>query len=78
MSKIRLLLTTAIAALALVFVIQNTEVVSVKFLWLDLAMSRAILVVVLLGAGFAIGWLSGRMRRSRRRQPVPGDGSEAP
>lgn len=63
MSKLRLIVSVLIGLLAVTFVIQNTEVVSVRFLAWDLSMSRAVLVVVLLGAGFAAGWLWGRLKR---------------
>lgn len=42
---------------ALVFVVQNIDVVPVKFLFWELSMSRAILLFFSLLTGFIIGWL---------------------
>ncbi len=48
--------------LALVFVVQNTEVVSVRFLLWDLTMSRVVLIVLTLIAGAVIGYVLARLR----------------
>lgn len=42
---------------ALVFVAQNIDVVTVKFLLWELSMSRAVLLFFSLLIGFLIGWL---------------------
>jgi uncharacterized integral membrane protein len=42
---------------ALVFVAQNIDVVTVKFLFWELSMSRAVLLFFSLLTGFIIGWL---------------------
>ena len=42
---------------ALVFVAQNIDVVTVKFLFWELSMSRAVLLFFSLLVGFIIGWL---------------------
>ena len=42
---------------ALVFVAQNIDVVTVKFLFWELPMSRAVLLFFSLLLGFIIGWL---------------------
>ncbi|MBN1364766.1 MAG: LapA family protein [Syntrophaceae bacterium] len=42
---------------ALIFVAQNIDVVTVKFLLWELSMSRAILLFFSLLIGFIIGWL---------------------
>ena len=59
--KLRWVGLTALILLVMVFTIQNIEVVTVTFLWFEVSMSRAILVIVLLIIGFVLGKFS-RMR----------------
>jgi uncharacterized integral membrane protein len=42
---------------ALIFVAQNIDVVTMKFLFWELSMSRAVLLFFSLLMGFIIGWL---------------------
>ena len=56
--NIRLVFIILIIILVTIFTIQNTEVVTVSFLWFDLSMSRAIMVIALLLLGFIIGKFS--------------------
>ena len=42
---------------ALIFVAQNIDVVTVKFLFWEMSMSRAVLLFFSLLTGFIIGWL---------------------
>lgn len=53
----RLILTVVLAALVVVFVLQNTAVVEIRFLFWTVAMSRALLIVVMLVSGMALNWL---------------------
>lgn len=65
---LRLILTLALVFLVTVFVLQNTAVVEIRFLFWTLAMSRALLIVVLLSIGVLLGWLGrslGLLRRKR-------------
>lgn len=43
--------------LALIFVVQNIEVVTMKFLFWELSMARAVLLIFSLLIGFIIGWI---------------------
>ncbi|HDQ04178.1 MAG TPA: LapA family protein [Deltaproteobacteria bacterium] len=52
----KVILIVVLAGLALVFVAQNLEVVSVSFLLWEISMSRAVLMLFCLLAGFIIGW----------------------
>lgn len=45
-----------LAVLALVFVAQNIDVVTVSFLFWEISMSRAVLLFFSLLIGFIIGW----------------------
>ena len=46
-----------------IFVLQNTRVVEVRFLFWRLEMSRALMLFGVLGAGLVVGWLLGTLRR---------------
>jgi lipopolysaccharide assembly protein A len=50
-------LVAILAILALIFVAQNIEIVTVRFLLWELSMSRAVLLFFSLLIGFIIGWL---------------------
>lgn len=47
----------ALIALAAVFIVQNAEVVELRFLFWTMSMSRALMFVFLLLIGIAVGWL---------------------
>lgn len=53
----RLVLTLVLTVLVTVFVLQNTAVVEIRFLFWTVAMSRALLIVVMLVIGMALSWL---------------------
>jgi uncharacterized integral membrane protein len=49
-------------ALVIVFVIQNAQIVEVRFLFWTVTMSRALMVLLTLLIGVIAGWLAGRPR----------------
>jgi uncharacterized integral membrane protein len=64
---IRFILGIAFGVLALVFVFQNMENISVNFLAWSITTSRAVILFILLAAGFIVGWAVGSIGRWRRR-----------
>ncbi len=52
----KIILVIILACLALVFVAQNIDIVSLKFFYCEIAMSRAVLIFFSLLIGFMIGW----------------------
>ena len=46
-----------LAALAVVFIIQNASVMELRFLFWKLAMSGALLMILILSTGIVLGWL---------------------
>lgn len=64
----RFYLTVALAVLAAIFVLQNTDETNVKFLFAEaqLPLFFALLLAVVLGV--AIGWLAPKVRRDSKRQ----------
>lgn len=57
MKQGKLILGLILAGMAVLFVIQNVAVVEIRLLFWTIAMSRALLVIFLLGTGMVIGWL---------------------
>lgn len=55
--KVKVAISLVLALLAFVFITQNTETVRVQFLVWSLEMSLVLLVFIMLGSGFIIGWL---------------------
>jgi len=66
--NIKLVVSIVLAGLALVFIIQNTAVVEIRFLFWTLAMSRALFMFFMMGVGMAIGWLLTSYVRHRKGQ----------
>jgi uncharacterized integral membrane protein len=54
-----------LVALVLVFVLQNTDVVEVKFLVWTKSMSRALILLLTFLIGLVAGWLGTRFRKKR-------------
>lgn len=53
----KLTITLLLIALAAIFIVQNVEVVEIRFLFWTMAMSRALMFVFLVLIGVATGWL---------------------
>jgi len=65
--QIRVIPTSLLIAMSLIFVLQNTQVVEIRFLFWTLTISRVLLV---LGIGWLVGWLAhGLIASKRARQP---------
>jgi len=62
MKKFKLSLSITLLLLVVIFTLQNTEIVTIKFLFWDMELSRALLIFLLLGIGIVIGsfWGSGK------------------
>jgi len=57
-ARIRLILLLFLLVSVAVFTAQNWQVVDIRFLAWKLEISRAILLLGLLGIGFVLGWLA--------------------
>jgi len=64
---IRFILGIVLGILALIFVFQNMENVSVTFLAWTLTTSRAVVLILVLAAGFIGGWAVGSIGRRRKK-----------
>ena len=55
--KVKTIIILILAVLALILIVQNTEIVPIQILFWQLLMSRIILILLLLVIGFAIGFV---------------------
>ena len=56
-----------IGALAIVFAAMNTQIVEVQLYFWSVTMSRALMILIVLGIGIVMGWVLGGFGRSRHR-----------
>jgi len=52
---------------AIIFILQNVQVIEVNFLGWSVSLSQSILFIILLAGGFVLGWGTGSLRRRRRK-----------
>ncbi len=52
-----MVVTGVLAFMVLVFLLQNTAIVSIQFLFWSVSMSRSLLILLFIGVGMIIGWL---------------------
>ncbi len=69
----KLFIILVLIALVAVFVVQNAEVVELRFLFWTLAMSRALMFVFLVLIGIAAGWLLRGHSPHKARSTTNGD-----
>ena len=65
MRRVKLIAAAVLAVLCLVVVLQNTDVVTVRFLAWEAALSQVILLLLVLLAGFLLGYLVARKKRGQ-------------
>jgi len=69
--KIKLYIGLALLGLVLIFILQNTEVVNLRFLFWQLTLSRALLLLLVFVCGLAAGLMFGALARRPRKKPLP-------
>jgi uncharacterized integral membrane protein len=68
----KLWLALFLALLILVVIAQNTEVVTMKFLFWEASLSRVVLLLLTLIVGFVVGFVVAKMpRRKKGAAPPP-------
>lgn len=63
--KVKTIIILVLVVLALILIVQNTEVVPIQILFWQLLMSRIILILLLLVIGFAIGFIVAKFTGKR-------------
>ncbi len=56
-TNIKLVVTLILVGFFILFIVQNSTVVEIRFLFWKLSMSRALLLFFVLAAGMIAGWL---------------------
>jgi uncharacterized integral membrane protein len=69
-NHVKLILVALVTALVVTFVMQNLAAVEIRFLFWTFALSRALLVLIVLATGILLGWLLSALVR-RHRDPMP-------
>lgn len=77
MANAKLVFSLILAGLLVVFLIQNTEVVEVRFMFWSTSMSRALMIFFVFAFGIIAGWLMHdhlvcRPRKKESREEVTG------
>jgi H+/Cl- antiporter ClcA len=57
MNNIKIILSVILGGFAVLFIIQNFAVISIRFLFWTLSISSSLLMFLLLLIGFILGWL---------------------
>ncbi len=73
--RFKLIVGLILVAVVAVFVLQNTTVVEIRFLLWTIAMSRALLILLVLAVGITLGWLLRGHAGHRRRRTSATDAS---
>jgi uncharacterized integral membrane protein len=75
MKKAKLIAIIIISILAFIIFLQNTESVETKILFMNVAMPRAILLILTFLAGFVAGIITTSLllRKSEKKKTVPQD-----
>jgi uncharacterized integral membrane protein len=63
--KPKVVVAIVILVVALLFALQNSQMVSVRFLFAEIRSSVAVMVLLVLGFGVLAGWLFGTWKRRR-------------
>lgn len=66
MGRLHLSFGLVVAGLVILFVLQNMTVVEIRFLFWSVAVSRALMLMLVFGAGILVGWLLYHYRRNRQ------------
>ncbi|UCG30422.1 MAG: DUF1049 domain-containing protein [candidate division WOR-3 bacterium] len=70
--KVKSIIIVILAIIALILIVQNTEVVPIQLLFWRLLMSRIILILLMLVIGFAIGFILAKV--TGKKAPSVKDG----
>ncbi|MFB6286294.1 MAG: lipopolysaccharide assembly protein LapA domain-containing protein [Candidatus Bipolaricaulia bacterium] len=65
--NVRLISALVLAALIVIFALQNTEATTVELFAWSITTSRALMLFVVLVVGIALGWLLRSLQQRRRR-----------
>lgn len=72
--NIKLVITLILVAVVSIFIVQNAEVVDLRFIFWKISMSRSLMYVFLVLIGIAIGWfIRGHMLHKKESKKIKDD-----
>ena len=63
----KMLIGTGLVLILIIFIVQNTEVVSIKFLFWELSLSRVLMVFLVFVSGAVVGWFANSLHHTRQK-----------
>lgn len=65
---VKFVVGTIVGALVLVFILTNTEIVDLRLYFWTVRISRALMLMIVLGAGMVVGYILNGLRISKIRK----------
>ena len=65
--RTKLLIGAGLLLLLIVLIVQNTQVVSIKFLFWELSLSRVLMVFLVFVSGAVVGWVANSVHHASRK-----------
>jgi uncharacterized integral membrane protein len=66
-----MILLLVLAAITIVFIVQNVSVIEIRFLFWSVSMSGALLVFLFITTGIVIGWMLSGLDSHRKKKQAP-------
>ena len=66
--NIKLLLGIGLLILVVIFTLQNTQVMTISFLFWTVTLSRALIIFVVLAIGVIVGWILSSLMRPKKQE----------
>jgi uncharacterized integral membrane protein len=66
----KLIIGIILGIISVIFLIQNTEIVTIDFLFWSLTTSRALVIMIVLILGIFFGWIFGSVGRRKNTEQI--------
>lgn len=66
MTNLKLTVGLLLAAIIVLFTLQNIEIVELRLLLWKISMPRALMIFLVLGVGIVLGWILSELKRQRK------------
>ena len=65
--RVKMITGAVVLLLFIIFIVQNTEVVNIRFLFWGLSLSRVLMIFLVFLSGGVVGWVANTVSRSHRK-----------
>jgi uncharacterized integral membrane protein len=65
--NVKMIALAILIALCIIFILQNTDAVTIKFLFWEIVISRVILIPLFLIIGYIVGYISAKVGRLKKK-----------